>query len=186
MQADTNITDQELYKKYNEMSHKLRDMETNVSNFHKENRDAILRYEKYLLKERRIKSETKKEREMERRVKIYEYLQKGMWVKVKTRSGSVWQVVSEKLDRGWKQHPYLCVKCLQPRRNSEIIQAYRSVKKVFYKINREIEPQDIERSEEYVMESIISVLVETQSDKGPVWVEKSFRKNIFPIQGDVL
>ena len=133
MQADTDITDQELYKKYNEMLHKLRDMETNVSNFHKENRDAILRYEKYLLKERRIKSETKKEREMERRVKIYEYLQKGMWVKVKTRSGSVWQVVSEKLDRGWKQHPYLCVKCLQPRRNSEIIQAYRSVKRFFTK-----------------------------------------------------
>lgn len=170
-------TDEELFNEYNEMNNlasslysQAEEKRKMASKFHKDNLDAIHRHEMKLWKEQQEKKKTKFVNKEQQDSKVFQYLEPGMWVMVKTRSGLKWkQITHKELAKTKYYNSY--VYCAEPN-NPKAISHDR--KEDTYS-TLDLGVKDVYRTDAYVVSSIRHVLVAIGNGK---YVKKSLRGEV--------
>lgn len=170
-------TDKELFDEYTELNnlalllHKqVEEKRKMVSDFRKNNYDAIHRHEMKLWKENQDKKKEKKVNKEEQDSKVFDYLEPGMWVMVKTRSGLKWKQITHK-QLGQSKYHNSYVYCAEP--NNPKVVSFDKRDKTYSAIDLDV--KDVYRSDAYVVASVRHVLVPTENGR---YVKKSLRGEI--------
>ena len=141
-----------------------------ASEFRKNNYDAILRHEMKLWKEKQEKQKTKTVNKAEQDSKVFEYLQSGMWVMVKTRTGLKWKQITHKgpaKEKYYNSYVY----CAEPNNPKTI--SHNKQDGTYSALDLDV--KDVYRTDAYVVNSIRHVLVPTENGK---YVKKSLRSEV--------
>ena len=170
-------TDEELFNEHAEMNrlatslyNQADEKRKMASKFHKDNLDAIHRHEMKLWKEKQEKKKAKADNKEEQDTKLFEYLEPGMWVMVKTRSGLKWkQITHKELAKTKYYNSY--VYCAEPNNPKAISHDRKS--DTYTAIDLDV--KDVYRTDAYVVTSIRHVLVPTENG---TYVKKSLRGEI--------
>lgn len=141
-----------------------------ASKFYKDNFDAIHRHEMKMWKEKQEKKKTKAVNKEEQDVKVFEYLEPGMWVMVKTRNGLKWKQITNKSQTNTKFHNSY-VHCAEPNDHRAV--SYDRKEDTYSTLDLDV--KDVYRTDVYVVSSIRHVLVAIGNGK---YVKKSLRGEI--------
>ena len=156
----------DIYSKYEFLEKQMHQTHKEFDAFRKEHSKELEEHRAHLWNEQKAKNKVKRQREIEVHEKVIKYLEPGMWVKVKTRAGSIFQKVVE-IDKH-----YLSVKCARPVNMNHVKFDMKTGK---YSVP-ELTMSGVSRTDDYFSRSFISVLV---PDGNGFYDEKSFKKDLF-------
>lgn len=170
-------SDEELFDEYNEINNLSIELQNQAeekrkmaSRFREKNYDAIHRHEMKLWQEKQDKQKSKRIDQEEQDSKVFKYLQSGMWVMVKTRSGLKWKQITHKQPAQSKYHGSY-VYCAEPSNPKTI--SYDRKDDTYSALDLDV--KDVYRSDAYVVASVRHVLVPTENGR---YVKKSLRGEI--------
>lgn len=170
-------SDEELFNEYTEMNDLALRLYSQVEEkrkmaleFRKNNGDAINRHEMKLWEEKQNKQKSKRIDSDEQNSKIFEYLEPGMWVMVKTRNGLKWKQITHK-DRAKTNYYSSYVYCAEPNNPNTI--SHDKHDNTYSALDLGV--NNVYRNDGYVVNSIRHVLVPTGNGR---YVKKSLRGEI--------